>query len=172
MKRLSPIVIALAVFAASCDDDSPTSPSAANTIGLFSNLLPGNEVPPVTNADASASGTVSIVLNLTRDGSGAITAATATFQVSMTGFPANTALTGAHIHQAPAGVVANPKISTGLASRELVLANGSGSFTKSGINVSPTDAQGLIDNPAGYYFNVHTPLNPGGAIRGQLSRTN
>ena len=27
-----------------------------------------------------------------------------------------------------------------------------------------------MDNPAGNYFNMHTPLNPGGAIRGQLTR--
>ena len=27
-----------------------------------------------------------------------------------------------------------------------------------------------MDNPAGNYFNMHTPLNPGGAIRGQLVR--
>ena len=29
-------------------------------------------------------------------------------------------------------------------------------------------AQQIIDNPNGYYFNVHTTLNPGGAARGQL----
>jgi hypothetical protein len=33
-----------------------------------------------------------------------------------------------------------------------------------------TLAQQIIDNPAGYYFNVHTALNPGGAVRGQLVR--
>jgi hypothetical protein len=30
--------------------------------------------------------------------------------------------------------------------------------------------QGIVSNPAGYYFNVHTQLNGGGAIRGQLVR--
>ena len=27
-----------------------------------------------------------------------------------------------------------------------------------------------MDNPAGNYFNMHSPLNPGGAVRGQLTR--
>ncbi len=30
--------------------------------------------------------------------------------------------------------------------------------------------QAIIDNPAGYYFNLHSPVNPGGAVRGQLNR--
>ena len=30
----------------------------------------------------------------------------------------------------------------------------------------------LLDNPAGNYFNVHTTINTGGAIRGQLVKAN
>ena len=26
----------------------------------------------------------------------------------------------------------------------------------------------ILNNPAGFYFNVHTTVNPGGAVRGQL----
>jgi hypothetical protein len=36
--------------------------------------------------------------------------------------------------------------------------------------VTLDQAAGIIANPAGFYFNVHTALNPGGAVRGQLSR--
>ena len=35
-------------------------------------------------------------------------------------------------------------------------------------DLSQTDATNIAANPAGFYFNVHTPLNPGGAVRGQL----
>jgi hypothetical protein len=28
----------------------------------------------------------------------------------------------------------------------------------------------ILANPAGFYFNAHTVLNPGGAVRGQLVR--
>ena len=53
---------------------------------------PGNEVPPVTNADAGASGTATITFNLTRDAAGAILSGTVDFSVSLTGFPSGSAL--------------------------------------------------------------------------------
>jgi len=28
-----------------------------------------------------------------------------------------------------------------------------------------------VNNPAAFYFNVHSPTNPGGVARGQLVRT-
>ena len=37
--------------------------------------------------------------------------------------------------------------------------------------ITQANAQQIVANPAGFYFNVHTPLNPTGAIRGQLTRT-
>jgi hypothetical protein len=49
-----------------------------------------------------------------------------------------------------------------------VLANGSGSFTAVQSVVDPALAQTIINNPAGYYFNAHSTLNPGGVVRGQL----
>jgi hypothetical protein len=41
---------------------------------------------------------------------------------------------------------------------------------KNGINVPADKAAAILANPAGHYFNVHTALNPNGAMRGQLSR--
>ena len=32
-------------------------------------------------------------------------------------------------------------------------------------------AQSILDNPAGFYFNVHTAANPAGVMRGQLSKS-
>ena len=102
MKRLAMLALVLA-FGISCDD-SPTSPSANPNVARFTAiLLPANEVPPVTNADASASGTMQMTMTMTRDASNNITGATYDFTVHVTGFPANTTLTGAHIHAAPAG---------------------------------------------------------------------
>ena len=48
--------------------------------------------------------------------------------------------------------------------------SGTGSFTSAAISVDAGVIQQIIDNPAGFYFNVHTPLNPSGAVRGQLTR--
>jgi hypothetical protein len=138
-----------------------------------SQLLPGNEVPPVVapNADASARGTVTMRLNVTRDGGNNITAATADFDVSMSGFPANTTLTGAHIHPGRSGQTGGIIINTGITSGEISLPSGAATFSRTGRNVTPEVAQNLLNDPAGFYFNVHTPLNTGGAIRGQMERT-
>jgi hypothetical protein len=164
------LFVVMAVAAACGDDDNPAGPSPQPSSFTFtSNLLPGNEVPPVTNADAGASGTVTVTMNVTRDSAGSITAGTANFTVNMTGFPANTTLTGAHIHQAPAGQNSGIAVNTGLANGEVVLANGAGSFTKNNVNVTAATANALVSGASGFYFNVHSTLNPGGAIRGQLS---
>ena len=173
MKLFSAALLAgVATMAAGCGSTSPTSPATSlpSSYTFTASLLPANEVPPVTNADASGSGTATITMNVTRDSGGTITAASANFSVSLTGFPAGTSLTGAHIHQAGPGVSAGVAVSTTLASGEVVLANGSGSFTKSAINVPVDVANNMIAGANGFYFNIHTALNPGGAARGQLSK--
>jgi hypothetical protein len=65
------------------------------------------------------------------------------------------------------GVVVNTGVS---ASSPLALSDGSGDTTVRGISVAPAVAQAIIDNPGAFYFNVHSPLNPGGFARGQLAR--
>ena len=78
-------------------------------------------------------------------------------------------MTDAHIHNGAAGSNAGVYVNAGLASGELAITNGSGSITKNGINVPADRAAAILSNRAGHYFNVHTALNPDGAIRGQLS---
>jgi hypothetical protein len=170
MKRPIVATIALALFAAACGSDSPTSPST--TVPTFTaDLRTANENPPISNAEAGASGNATITFNITRDASNNITAATATFVVNLSGFPAGTPINIAHIHQAPAGTNGAVVVSTTLAAGEVVLASGSGSFTKSNIAVTPVDlVTQIINNPAGFYFNAHSTLNPGGVVRGQLVR--
>jgi len=171
MTRLTPILIALALFSVACGgDDTPTGPTLPTTARFTAQLLPGNEVPAVTNADVSASGTSTITLNLTRDSGGTITAATVDITTTVTGFVAGTTVTAAHIHRAAAGSNAGVLLGQ-FGAGELTLTNGAGAITKTGLSMPVTDAQGMMDNPAGHYFNVHTQLNPGGAIRGQLTRT-
>ncbi|HOC17259.1 MAG TPA: CHRD domain-containing protein [Vicinamibacterales bacterium] len=173
-RTLAAVLLAVVAVVASgaCDDDNdnPLSPSPPNNTFTFtSTLLPGNEVPPVTNADASASGTVTVRLDVTRDAAGSITGGSADFTVNLSGFPAGTVLTGAHIHQAPAGQNAGIAVNTGLGNGEVTLGSGSGSFTKENVNVTASLANALVSGPSGFYFNVHTTINPGGAVRGQLA---
>ena len=157
------------VAAGACDDDdeSPTAPG--NDIRLIAGLSPFNEVPAVTNADRTGSGLVTITLHLTRNAAGTITAATADFNVSLTGFPVGTAVNAAHIHPGVAGVNGPPAVDTGSTAGQVVLTDGSGSFTRNGIVVTPSVAQNLSLGPHAFYFNVHTTLSPPGAARGQLA---
>jgi len=61
-------------------------------------------------------------------------------------------------------------VNTSLGAGEVTISNGVASFTKANITVDPAVAQRILNNPAGFYFNVHTTLNAGGVARGQLSR--
>jgi hypothetical protein len=173
MKPVYVLIAALAIAAAGCgDDDSPTAPGNDNLAQFTSQLLPSNEVPPVANAESTGQGTVVIDLNLTKDSAGAITAATADFRVQFTGFPSTTVINIAHIHPGAAGVNGPVRVNTTLAPGEVTVTNGAGSFVKTNIPVTAADAQAIINNPAGFYFNVHTAANPGGVMRGQLVRSN
>ena len=153
--------------AAGCDKASPT-PNDPTQFTFTAQLLPSNEVPLVTNAEASGSGNVTITLTVTRDSAAAITGGTANFVSNLTGFPSTTSFTMAHIHEAVAGVAGPIVVNTGLASGEVALTHGAGSFTKNNINVTAAIANGMVNPPATFYFNVHTTINTGGAIRAQL----
>jgi hypothetical protein len=160
-------VTGLVIGAVACDD-SPNAPT--ETITFTAQLSPANEVPPVTGPEASGTGTATITFTLNRDNGTAITSATVDFSAPLTGFPAATALTAAHIHRGAVGTNGEVVVNTGLVPGEIVLTSGSATVTKSGIAVTPTLAQEIIGNPSGFYFNVHSTLNTGGMVRGQLVR--
>ena len=173
MKRLAVVAIVLAIGSMGCGSSTtaPSAPAAPVKPTFTATLLTANEVPPITNAEAGGSGTATITFDVTKDAAGNITAGTATFAVTLSGFPANTPINIAHIHQAAAGVNGAVVFSTSLAAGEVNLATGSGSFTKTGITGDPALMQSIINNPAGFYFNAHSTLNSGGVVRGQLVKT-
>ena len=172
MNRLSVLVVGLSIVAVGCGgESSPLAPSqGTTTTSTFTvPLSSANESPAITNADAGSTGTAIIALTITKDDSGTVTSATANFQISVRGFPPGTTVTDAHIHNGAAGSNAGVYVNTALASGEMAISNGSGSITKNGVNVPADRAAAILGNPAAFYFNVHTALNPDGAIRGQLS---
>jgi hypothetical protein len=170
MNRWTFIAVALCVLAAGCGDENQTAPS--NVPLIFSAILsPANEVPPVGNAESGGRGAVQVQFDVTRGAGDAITSATASFYYQLSGFPAGTTLVGAHIHPAAAGVNGPVVLSTGLTATSTVsLPNGTGEFRVSGIAADSALVQSIVNNPAAFYFNVHSPLNPGGFSRGQLTR--
>jgi hypothetical protein len=176
MKRLAVCAIAaLAIVGASCDDDedNPNGPSGQPTTLVYTAAMtPAQEVPAITNAESVGNGSATITFHLTRDSNGNITAATVDFLTTFTGFTANVIGTAAHIHEGAAGTAPpnNIVINTGATSGSFSIpANGTGSLVQNGATVSPVDVVNrIIANPAGFYFNTHSQLNPGGFARGQL----
>lgn len=173
MKRY--VLVGIAVLAAACGSSSPSSPSAQpNTVVFTAAMAASNEVPPITNADQNAKGNATITFHLTRDGSGTITAATVDYVYSLSGFPAGTVIRATHIHEGGPNISGGVKIDSGLSpANAITLPDGStNNITFTGLTNFGTDGvpliQRIIDNPNGFYFNVHSNLNPGGAVRGQL----
>ncbi len=140
----------------------------AETVSTTLVLSPANENPPI--AGLNASGLFQITVNVTRDANGAITSGTVRF-LGTVNFPGAVTIVGLHIHEAAATVNGSVVLNTGISAASPVsLANGTGilDFTVQNANV---DVLGrLLKNPAGFYVNLHTSVNTGGAIRGQLVR--
>jgi hypothetical protein len=172
MQRRLTLALTLLVFGltlSACDGDTPAAPTPGSTTRFTATLLPANEVPAIVGAEAAGSGTATITLNLTKDSLGYATAATFDFTVTAAGFPNGTTLTGAHIHGGSAGTNGGILVSLGLAAGEVSFANGTGSFTKTGVSVTVDQANAILANPSAFYFNIHTATNPGGVARGQLA---
>ena len=170
------LILLMAAAVAGCDDDSPTAPADPNVVVFTAQLSAANEVPPVTNAESTARGDVRITFNLTRDTSNNITSGTATFVVNLNSFPAGSTWTLAHIHEGNSTVAGPVKVNTGLTvGTAVTLTNGTVSnhtFSNIAINTAgvadPALINAIINTPSNFYFNAHTALNGGGAVRGQL----
>jgi len=138
-------------------------------------MLPSNEVPPV--AGLTATGPSSVSIYVLRNPDGTVAAGTVLFDVNHIGFPAGTTFTGLHIHNAGPGASAGVIFPAGLdaAANKVVSETGNGNIFRV-VNVTNTAAldrlailNQLVQNPNGYYLNLHTTVNGGGAMREQLS---
>lgn len=171
MKRVSILFVTFGVLVAGCGSSSTTAPTTPTNPTFTATLLPANEVPAIAGAEATGSGTATVTIVTTKDSAGNVTAASATFVVNLSGFPAGTPINAAHIHNAVAGVNSGVVVSSGITAGANVLTSGSGTFTTANLTVTPVDiANQILANPAGFYFNVHSTLNAGGVARGQLVR--
>ncbi len=165
MKRaiVSVVLMALAIGAVA---SRMTRPARADVSVFTAQLLPANEVPPITNADQNAVGSVIVTLDTSNN--------SWTFDWTVSSLGAAQVILS-HIHEAAAGINGQVRVDSGIGVSPafIPIVGGGATFFKTGI-IPATDAAGIATrvqaNPAGFYFNVHTNLNPGGAVRGQLVR--
>ena len=136
------------------------------------NMSPANEVPPITGLAASAQ--TAIPIYLLRNADGTVAAGTIIFDVNYRGFPAATTITGLHIHQAAAGVAGSIVFPTDVnaTTNKVVTDTGNGNIFKivtisSAAGIKALNA--LVQDPSGFYANLHTTVNASGAIRDQLA---
>ena len=127
-------------------------------------LKPSQEVPAIKGLKADAVGHVTF--DLTRDTAGAITSGEVIFYFNYK-FPGPVTISGLHIHQGAKG--ANGGIVVDSTTSEPADLDGAGNLTKV-VSGSPATLQAILDNPRGYYVNLHTttPAHPGGALREQM----
>src|SRR5687767_2022113 len=176
MLKRGVLVLMFAAAVAACDDDTPTSPADPNLAVFTAQLSAQNEVgsgtPPATGLETNARGDVRIEFRLNRDSGNNVTGATATFIINLTGFPAGSRWTLAHIHRGVAGVAGGVEVNTGLSpATGIDLVNGGITGHRfENVIVTPEDTNEILNNPAGFYFNAHTVVNPSGVVRGQLVR--
>jgi hypothetical protein len=161
MKRLGIAITVLALGISGCGggNGSPTNPSAIRVFTV--QLSAQNEVPAITNAERDARGTAVLTFNTDAN--------TIDFNVSLNNFPTDSVVRIAHIHgpasrAATAGIVVDTTLSQGT----VALVNGAGTFSFPGRSVSKALMDQILASPESFYFNVHTVLNGGGAVRGQL----
>lgn len=143
-----------------------------NTDGVtFTSLLsPANEVPPIANLDASAPSAFS--LHSMRDDNGRVIAAVSFYDINFR-FPGETQFTGLHIHDGAAGASGPVTIDSGLSRNNTPLsANGFGNIYRLVTQTRATaltSINNLLKNPENHYLNLHTTVNPGGAVRSQVA---
>jgi len=135
-------------------------------------LKASNENPPISNAESNGQGRVTITFNVPRDGSGNITGdGTWNVQAVISGLTDTSAIRAAHIHNGPAGQNAGVYIDTLLTPANAIQTpGGAATINFEAVPILGSRAQTVMDNPAGNYFNMHSLINTGGVIRGQLVR--
>ena len=166
MKRTSLLVPALVVgivALVAIGGASAKKPALSATPVFKLNLKPSQEVPSIKGLKADAVG--SVTFDLERSPAGAITSGEVIFYFNYS-FPAAVTINGLHVHQGAKGTNGTVVVSSGVVS--IADADGKGNVTTVVTGTAPATLQAILDNPRGYYVNLHTTVNASGAIREQM----
>jgi hypothetical protein len=145
LRHLVVLSLAIGLTVTACDDDDPIEPEAE----VYTATLTGaNETPPVTTT-ATGTGTFTVVGN------------NINYAITISNWPAGRNLTAAHIHSRPIRPDTSAGVLLGWPTGALTTTGGSGT-------IAATDAQLTAIRAGGTYFNVHSSVNGGGEIRGNL----
>ena len=170
MKRSVMFLLVLSVAVAGCDEDNGTPAPSNQPLVFTATLSSANEVPAVSNAEAGATGNATITITPTRDSANAITGGSIAMSFDVRGLTSSSNIILAHIHTGAAGANGGVVVNSGLSAASAIPTPvGTASFARSDIAADAATINAIVNNPAGHYFNVHTTLNPGGVVRGQLA---
>ena len=164
MKRLA-LVGLLAAFAS-----GSALAQSAEFATFTAPLSPSSENPPISGVGAS--GDAVVLVHMTRDSSGALTQAVVDFHITFS-TEADINIFAMHIHRGARGVNGPVVIDSGFGTA-IDFTEGTYQLFRQNI-VTSTDGlevvEALLANPAGFYVNMHSSVNRGGVVRGQLART-
>jgi hypothetical protein len=176
MKRLTPVAVALALFAAGCDDTlNPVTPTPGQ-VTLVSVLSGAANVPPASSLEAGSTGSLSVTMTPASGG-----AYTGDFSFRIGGLVkagvlpaplnAGSVIVAGYVHQGGVGTLGPPVVQLPISQQApIVTPDGTVILTLSGVAVSASAATAILSNPSGFYFNLYSALNQNGVIRGQLAK--
>jgi hypothetical protein len=160
MSRRHLLVLSLMVIAAAVASLGAGSAIAASGKRLTATLSGATEVPGPGDPDGA--GTAEITIN----------PGLKSVCYTLTWANLDDPVWGGHIHVGGAGT-AGGVVVTLFGGPLLPRTSYPGTFTVSDCvttSVSSAQLADIVDNPSGYYVNLHTDVYPDGAIRGQLSK--
>jgi len=163
-RRLSTTILSIMIFGLAIAA-RPVAAQDATTVTVFANLIGSEE--PAPGISTSSFGKATFVINRTLQ--------TIDYTIDVFNLPSG--LVGAHIHASPRGIngpIILPIPLPGPVSGDFRL---QGTWRPS--DLAPNQPRGINDfddaalsiASGATYFNVHTQVNPGGEIRGQICPT-
>lgn len=142
---------------------TPTpTPTPATSLTFTAALRSNEEVPPIANAEASCTGTATVTLDRAAN--------RGKFEAELSGCPADAAPTIMHIHRGAKGANGGVVVNSGLVAGEWKLTAGAGKITKDIATIDAALVNEIIATPAAFYYNIHSAVNGGGVVRGQLEK--